>query len=501
MDNETLPVYNRGERCCPHSKEYVELKLNQIMERAWKFNLLWILVRIHASEKQSVPIWTGFNILVRDEYEVAKDNVGYLPTINAPATNMFTVHQVLMRSIQIKETLNLQSITVVFDQALYAKATEIKWKHREQFKDVVLRMGVFHTICIFLSVIGKRFQDAGLRDVIIESGVIVEGSVFGVLEGRTYNRAIRFHELMYEALNRLAWMGFNSWIDEHHTEKKLLVDGFFKGLKVLCDKTCEQEFKAAVASPSLGELSQLFCSYMHHIRQGMGKLLQFWMSYVDMVETLLGLLRASQEGDWELHLSSISEIVPWCFAYDNLNYARYLSAYLHEMSHLPEEHPDTLEYLRSGGFSVQMIEDNPFGRIPVDQTCEETVNKTTQTSGGTKGFSLRPNTVCKFYSVAENRSTFLRQLKDMFHISRSSSQHKDLQPTRITRNESDVKSIISMLQNTWLNPFNPDRQDLVCLSTGKVGTPDVEHDMLQAKDIGETAYKAFREKRLQSNPP
>ena len=58
-----------------------------------------------------------------------------------------------------------------------------------------------------------------------------------------------------------------------------------------------------------------------------------------------------------------------------------------------------------------------------------------------------------------------------------------------------------MLQNTWLNPFNPDRQDLVYLSTGKVATPDVEHDMLQAKDIGETAYKAFHEKRLQSNPP
>ena len=115
MDNETLPVYNRGERCCPHSKEYVELKLNQIMERAWKYNLLWILVRIHASEKQSVPGWTGFNILVRNEHEVAKDNVGYPPTLNTPATNMSTVYQVLMRSIQIKETFNLKSIAVVFD--------------------------------------------------------------------------------------------------------------------------------------------------------------------------------------------------------------------------------------------------------------------------------------------------------------------------------------------------------------------------------------------------
>lgn len=83
--------------------------------KSWKKNLLWVLLRFHASEKQTVPSWTGFNILVRNDQEVAKDNVGYLPTINAPATNMSTVYQVLMKSLQIKETLNLQSIVVVFD--------------------------------------------------------------------------------------------------------------------------------------------------------------------------------------------------------------------------------------------------------------------------------------------------------------------------------------------------------------------------------------------------
>ena len=60
---------------------------------------------------------------------------------------------------------------------------------------------------------------------------------------------------------------------------------------------------------------------------------------------------------------------------------------------------------------------------------------------------------------------------------------------------------VSILENTWLNPFSPDLQDLVCLFTGKVATPDVEHDLLQAKDKGEEAYKAFRGQRLQSNPP
>ena len=166
------------------------------------------------------------------------------------------------------------------------------------------------------------------------------------------------------------------------------------------------------------------------------------MSYVDMIEVLLRLIRATREGNWSMRLSSLREIVPWCFAYDNINYARYLSAYLSEMSHLPEEHPDAFKYLSSGGLSVQLSNSNPFGRVPVDQTCEETVNKDTQTSGGTKGFSLKPNAVSKYYLVAEYRSTFLRQLKDMLHISRSSPKHNDLRRSRITRDETDVKNII-----------------------------------------------------------
>ncbi|KAK3753762.1 hypothetical protein QZH41_016442, partial [Actinostola sp. cb2023] len=38
-------------------------------------------------------------------------------------------------------------------------------------------------------------------------------------------------------------------------------------------------------------------------------------------------------------------------------------------------------------------------------------------------------------------------------------------------------------------------------NAGKVATPDVEHGLLRAKGIGEEAYEAFREQRLESNPP
>ncbi|KAL9979552.1 hypothetical protein ACROYT_G017230 [Oculina patagonica] len=450
VDSSTIteiPAYNAGERCNPRARSYVEVTSEQVIEHARKKNLLWILVRLHANAKQKASSWTGFNISVREQ-PVSKDNVGYLPTVDAPATDMATVHEVLVRSLKIKDSLRLQSIVVVFDQALYAKATEIQWKHSERFKDLVLRMGVFHTACTLLSIVGKRFQNAGLRDLCVESGVIAEGSVSGVLDGRRYNRAVRCHKLI---------------------------------LNELYENTCANEFEEKMTSPGFTKFVELFDNYLKYLRLEKGKLSQFWMSYLDLVEILLGLLRASREGNWELHLSSVRQMIPWCFAYDNLNYARYLSAYVSEMSHLEKEHPEISEYFKSGGFSVQVGDQNPFGKIPVDQACEETVNKDTQTAGGTKGFSLKPRALSKYYLTAEYRSIFMRQLKEMIHLTHSKAKHTDLQSSRIERDEAD--------------------QELVCLSTGKAATNEIENDLLQAKDIGEKAYKSFSAERLECHPP
>ena len=90
-----------------------------------------------------------------------------------------------------------------------------------------------HTICTFLAVIGKRFQDAGLRDVCVESGVIADRSAAGVLEGRSYKLPIWFHKIMFEALNRIVRNGFQQWIEEHHEDKKPRVDELMKGLTPL----------------------------------------------------------------------------------------------------------------------------------------------------------------------------------------------------------------------------------------------------------------------------
>ena len=122
----------------------------------------------------------------------------------------------------------------------------------------------------------------------------------------------------------------------------------------------------------------MWTEFLDHLRHN-GELSAFWMSYIDFVENVvLGLLRASREGNWYYHLQSIRMMIPWCFAYDKVNYARYLTAYFAQMTNLEERKPEVQRAFKSGNFSFQLTSNNPFRRIPVNQTTKVTVNEDTQ---------------------------------------------------------------------------------------------------------------------------
>ena len=55
----------------------------------------------------------------------------------------------------------------------------------------------------FLAILGKCFGDAGLRDILFETGIVSVGSGDGVLNGKHYNRAIRAHKTVAEVLFRV----------------------------------------------------------------------------------------------------------------------------------------------------------------------------------------------------------------------------------------------------------------------------------------------------------
>ena len=154
-----------------------------------------------------------------------------------------------------------------------------------------------------------------------------------------------------------------------------------------------------------------------------------------------------------------------------------------------------------GGFSVHIGSQNPFGRIPVDQTIEETVNRDTQTAGGTQGFSLNRAAVERYYLTSVYRSMYLRQLRQMVGRGMSHLSHPDLHMPRLTRDEADVQSIVQLLEDDWTNPFDPNECEFVSISTGTLAPPDVARDILDAHKIGMAAYEEFKRDRLEDEVP
>lgn len=337
-----VPEYNAGMRVDPPSIRPATINHDEYMKITLEKNLIWSLARMTNTNDQLVSSWTGYNIMTRNNVMVCQDTVGYLPSINAPATKLSTVCEILNHILKIMKALHLDEIVCVFDQALYAKAAEITWKHQTKCKPIVLRMGTFHTLMNLISIIGKRFGSAGLRDLAVESNIIAAGSIAGVLGGRSYNRGVRLCKLMYEALLRLAWKRFFSWLEENHMEDVHQLTGTTQAMTELSNNISSDGLRTAMQDQAVSAVIQRFHEFLSHLRTNHGHLAAFWMSFMDLVEILLGLIRASREGSWQLHLAYMRSYIPWSFAYDKQNYARYTSVYYSQMTKLNETHPKVI---------------------------------------------------------------------------------------------------------------------------------------------------------------
>ena len=122
---------------------------------------------------------------------------------------------------------------------------------------------------------------------------------------------------------RLAWKGFLLWIQDNHGAEVHHLEETLKSISTFHDEVSQTTFTALMDDASCTRKLLLFQEYLVAIGNDT-PLTAFWTSFLDMAEITLGLLRAAREGYWLLHLASIHAMIPWCFAYDKVNYARFM---------------------------------------------------------------------------------------------------------------------------------------------------------------------------------
>ena len=132
----------------------------------------------------------------------------------------------------------------------------------------------------------------------IESEIVAPGSVKGVLSGKHYNRCIRAHKIIYEAMERLRLQAFETTLTT--TEKALLesIHHLFQ------DESATEEFLNMSTSNNVTEVKMLYDTFVKK-RCEESSLFSFWSKYIEMVQLLLLYIRATRTTDWSLHLSSL----------------------------------------------------------------------------------------------------------------------------------------------------------------------------------------------------
>ena len=129
-----------------------------------KLDLAHIMCRMpHFGCNESIPNWTCFNTLLNSISIPPLSKIGYLPIIDAPATDIKTIKEILDRSTSIADKLSLKYMCLVFDEAIYAKIQTVRWKNESYLSRFIIRLGDYHMAMSFLGAIGKLFKDSGLE--------------------------------------------------------------------------------------------------------------------------------------------------------------------------------------------------------------------------------------------------------------------------------------------------------------------------------------------------
>lgn len=57
----------------------------------------------------------------------------------------------------------MRYVCLVFDEAIYSKIQQIRWKHDAYLDRFIVRLGEFHMAMAFCGAIAKLFGDGGLK--------------------------------------------------------------------------------------------------------------------------------------------------------------------------------------------------------------------------------------------------------------------------------------------------------------------------------------------------
>lgn len=436
--------------------------------------------------------WNGFMELRSNSSDYETSKIKFLPFIYLKATDNTTLYSAMIFGLKEAKKIGQKNVFFTFDQQLYIKAREIladvefnlvECDH--DMSHVFIRLGGFHLIMSFLGCIGKVMDASGLREA--WATIYADKSTEKMLTGKNYARSLRANFYTEAAL-------LTHILDESDLtdkEKREI-------LNIICMEPSSNELASNNDQTILGKiqtypvvsiLKEKLNDKMNLIAER-GKTATLWIQYIKMVSLVRSFIQAERCGDFDLHLSTIIEMIPFFHSSRHFNYAKSAHLYVQDMLELEKkmDSPEEFEKYSKRGFFTIRRSDKFFSGIYTDMIIEQSLMRSIHSIGGlSRGRGLTESVATSWLNTLGCTAYINDDLEDFCRIETVfSEQHKDFRDSLIDRDGRDLKLLVQWFQD---HPPFTSRETIISIASGVSGDPTV--NCYEAEYLGIKSYETI----------
>ena len=376
-------------------------------------------------QEANTPEYNGFNTRICREtgmMPASKSAVRYMPLLYMKPADPDTVNTAIVNGLRIVQELNQEYLVITADQQIYKVIVDILFATPDLITKMMPILGFMHFLMDFVSCIGTLMADSGLSNILCGTF----GSVDKMLQGKKYPQNIRALRLLTEEL-------------PHPIVENKELNNMADLENVLADLSTKSRTTKAwtelVIKPTL---------------------------------LIMQFTRATHEPDYALLITTMNKMLPYFFAANKHNYARYGLFFCPSLTWLPSEVEQ--QFLR--GEQILHHMEGLWNGIPSDQFIVTTWMK--RGPSGVIGNTQNPQTVAT-WSYSQHAVVTLmgdRQLMTE-DDSMPKLKHKEETSGRIN---SDAQESLHHTLSECIDPMDPDSHPdgtLINIVTGAIAPANV----------------------------
>lgn len=335
---------------------------------------------------------------------------------------------------------------------------------------------------------GKFIDASGICRLMINCGLIADGSIRGIIGGTHFNRCKRVHQIAALAFRIMHFNQFMGYYGQLNHSNQLSLDEVIDNLNY--ENVTHQ---TETTKHQLKHIFDKYHAYAEKTRNGEhGNTAKYVFSYIEFIENYQLFEYAIRTSDLDMYIYAARKMCALFFNFNHQNYARWLTKNIDDLMNIDQTHPGLKKYFEDGALSVRRTSKN-FCRSPVDLTLEQTINanaanKLTGVTSFTNSLYARQ----RWSETHTARKAIITHLIEYLKLDESSENTTNTRQNKIFTNQvqkfsEEVKANIE--------PFSEGlcHSKLFNLTTGKAASDDTVKFLLNAEQSGNERMQRFIE--------